>query len=72
LLFEFVQEMVLLTMTASPPASTRFSDNYELREELGNLTNEEQQLLTTVDPRSVGLLDKQAFLGQIDPVRKRI
>ncbi|KRX24098.1 hypothetical protein T07_677 [Trichinella nelsoni] len=27
--------MVLLTMTASPPASTRFSDNYELREELG-------------------------------------
>ncbi|KRZ68713.1 Calcium/calmodulin-dependent protein kinase type II alpha chain, partial [Trichinella papuae] len=35
LLFEFVQEMVLLTMTASPPASTRFSDNYELREELG-------------------------------------
>ncbi|KRY31414.1 Calcium/calmodulin-dependent protein kinase type II alpha chain, partial [Trichinella spiralis] len=35
LLFEFVREMVLLTMTASPPASTRFSDNYELREELG-------------------------------------
>ncbi|KHJ45980.1 hypothetical protein D918_03628 [Trichuris suis] len=27
--------MVLLTMAASSPSSTRFTDNYELKEELG-------------------------------------